>query len=63
MDGVFYSDCPLRDFGKGKNGSLSVRNFLTGYVNLEEESIPFLLRKAAALSDWLFRMRICRMEW
>ncbi len=63
VDGVFYSDCPLLDFGKEKNGSLSVRNFLTGYVNLEEESIPFLLRKAAALSDWLFRMRICRMEW
>ena len=42
---------------------VSVRKYLTGYVDLKKEGISPLLRGMAYLFDWVFRMNICQITW
>lgn len=63
INGIFCCNNPLHDLRWDDGINLSVRKYLTGYVDLKQESVPPHLRGMASLFDRLFRMNICRMTW
>ena len=63
INGMFYCNNPLKDLTWDKDSNVSVRKYLTGYVDLKQEGVPPHLRGMAYLFDWLFRMNICKMVW
>lgn len=63
IDGMFYSNNPQQDLQWSKEIRLSVRNYLTGYVDLKQNGVPLLLRWMAILFERLWKIRICRMQW
>lgn len=63
INGIFCCNNPLHDLRWDDGINLSVRKYLTGYVDLKQEGVPPHLRGMASLFDWLFRMNICRMTW
>lgn len=63
IDGLFYCNNPLHDFSWMTGSELSVRKYMTGYVDLKQEGVPPLLRGMAYLFDWIFKMNICRITW
>ena len=63
IDGMFYSNNPQQDLQWSKEIHLSVRNYLTGYVDLKQNGVPLLLRWMAILFERLWRITICRMQW
>lgn len=63
IDGLFYSNTPAKDLQWSSDIEISVRNYLTGYVDLKEKGVRPLFRYAAVLFDWIFNIHICRMRW
>ena len=63
INGMFYCNNPLKDLTWDKDSNVSVRKYLTGYVDLKQEGVPPHLRGMAYLFDWLFRTNICKMVW
>ena len=63
IDGIFFCNNPLYELRWDNEIKLSVRKYLTGYVDLAQEGIPPYLRWLSALFDRMFRMNICRIVW
>lgn len=63
IKGMFYCNNPLHDLRLDDDIKVSVRKYLTGYVDLKKEGISPLLRGMAYLFDWVFRMNICQIIW
>lgn len=63
IDGIFFCNNPLHELRWDNDIKVSVRKYLTGYVDLTQEGIPPYLRWLSALFDRIFRMNICRMAW
>ena len=63
VHGIFYCDHPLSDLKLAEDIQISVRKYMTGYVDLKEAGVPFHLRFMASVFDWLFKMNICRLYW
>lgn len=63
IKGMFYCNNPLHDLRLDDDIKVSVRKYLTGYVDLKKEGISPLLRGMAYLFDWVFRMNICQITW
>ncbi len=63
VEGLFYANHPLTDISWPDGCEVTVRPYLTGYVDLQQKGVPLPLRWAASLFDVLFTMRICRMQW
>ena len=63
VDGMFYSNQPTNDLKWADDTELSVRRYMTGYVDLKRVRIPPLLRWVAHFFDWAFKMNICKINW
>ena len=63
IDGLFYSNTPAKDLQWSSDIEISVRNYLTGYVDLKEKGVRPLFRYTAVLFDRIFNIHICRMRW
>lgn len=63
ITGTFYSSDPRRDLLWDQGMNLSVRKYLTGYVDLKQAGVPLLFRGTACLFDRIFQMNICRLTW
>ena len=63
IDGLFYSNTPAKDLQWSSDIEISVRKYLTGYVDLKEKGVRPLFRYTAVLFDRIFNIHICRMRW
>ncbi len=63
IDGMFYSNSPAKDLQWSSDIEISVRNYLTDYVDLKTNGVRPLFRCTAVLFARLFNIHLCRMRW